>query len=90
MSYCRFGYGGSEVYVFENTPDRFVCCECSLTTLTPQDINTIVTGRQAMLKHLLVHRKAGHNVPDEALDRLRREIKESGEKKPGCPGKARR
>jgi hypothetical protein len=31
---------------------------------------------QEALNHLMEHRKAGHNIPEYALDRLREEIDE--------------
>ncbi|HEX2211024.1 MAG TPA: hypothetical protein VHG93_25295 [Longimicrobium sp.] len=66
MAYCRFGRD-SDVYVYD-VEDGVECCWCRLRK-----------GRQwlrartheAMIHHLLVHRTAGHKVPEEALEELR-------------------
>ena len=74
MSYCRFAWDGSDVYVFGNQDDMFECCGCSLKG----GIFTCKTEKE-MITHLLEHRKKGHCVPQEAIDRLEREMKEARE-----------
>ena len=60
MSYCRFGWDGSDVYVFESSAG-LECCACSLQ-------NTFTTSLpEEMIKHLAVHRRAGQYVPHNAI-----------------------
>ena len=71
MSYARLSKE-SEVYVYQserawNSPE-WNCCWCRLsksrrtaTTSTPEE----------MADHLELHRKAGHLVPQQAIDDLR-------------------
>ena len=69
MSYCRFAWNGSDVYVYGGS-EGLVCCGCHLfpdtffTAQTPED----------MIAHLAEHKKAGHFVPTYAIDRLWQEI----------------
>lgn len=60
MSYCRFGWEGSDVYVFESA-QGIQCCGCKFgkefTTSEPEQ----------MILHLALHRRAGHFVPDSAI-----------------------
>lgn len=69
MSYARFGWDGSDVYVISGF-DRdygsgWGCISC---ILVEEGFFAIV--EQAMINHLLAHRNAGHTVPQEAFDRL--------------------
>ena len=67
MSYCRFGWDGSDVYVYPSG-QGIECCGCKLkqnfTAGTPEE----------MISHLALHRRAGHYVPPAAIDRLWNEI----------------
>ena len=65
MSYCRFGYDGSEVYVYSGA-DGIVCCGCRLDPIE----QTTFELHSEMIAHLLEHRKAGHVVPQYAIDTL--------------------
>jgi hypothetical protein len=61
MSYCRFGWEGSQVYVYESAAG-FECCGCHLlddgfTTKEPEE----------MITHLAQHRRAGQYVPEGAI-----------------------
>jgi hypothetical protein len=59
MSYCRFAWGGSEVYVYEGQ-EGITCCGCALkgcTTSEPEE----------MIAHLALHRRVGHFVPEAAI-----------------------
>lgn len=74
MSYCRFGWGGSNVYVYESDAG-IECCGCCLgdTFVAPcgvsfdeGDHDNSPEHREAaieMVRHLRRHRAAGHNVP---------------------------
>lgn len=61
MSYCRFAWDGSDVYVYESR-EGITCCGCMLggdgfTTSEPEK----------MILHLALHRRAGHFVPEHAI-----------------------
>ena len=68
MSYCRFAWDGSDVYVYENCEDKIVCSMCQL--LDKID-NVEVDTPQEMLAHLKEHINAGHTVPWYAIDALK-------------------
>jgi|GEM_PF-1786803 len=69
MSYCRFWWDGSDVYVFES--ERGIeCCGCKLPDHPP---GFTVQTPEEMIEHLMEHRAAGHTVPEYALEELRRE-----------------
>jgi len=67
MSYCRFGED-SDVYVFEHVDGGWMCCGCWL-----DGRSTTTKTRGGMLAHLRKHRLAGHQVPKDAVSRLREE-----------------
>ena len=69
MSYCRFGSGGSDVYVYRDSGGKVHCCMCSLD----DDCCLVVDGPREMIAHLREHQKAGHCVPAAALQRLESE-----------------
>lgn len=103
MSYCRFGWDGSDVYVYADYRGQFCCCACSLNPSPPIENegieppewlsplermrwhgplfpdSTYVSTEQEMIDHLLEHRRAGHTVPQDAIDRLIDEQGESSE-----------
>lgn len=68
MSYARFGWDGSDVYVFLSVGGKLECCGCSLR---PRIWTYDSTA--AMLAHLEDHRAAGHTVPDDCIERLKEE-----------------
>ena len=75
MSYCRFGEG-SDVYLFYSTDDEYECCGCLLKSKEGDpfgDSFNCVTASE-MLAHLVEHREKGHEVPEEALVRLRGDV----------------
>lgn len=64
MSFCRFGWDGSDVYVFQSD-EGYECCGCRLvpgavTVETPEE----------MIGHLAEHKRAGHFVPEYAITGL--------------------
>jgi hypothetical protein len=88
MSYCRFSDG--DVYMFASTQGGVECCACRLTPQETY-VTELTLGQpqhyqmhgslnfkteQDALAHLEHHRAAGHDVPEYALERLRREIAE--------------
>jgi hypothetical protein len=83
MSYCRKNGENSDLYVV-GTGDAWECLGCSL--IPKGERNEAVWGlitswficdtRQEMLNHVLAHRAEGHKVPEKAIRRLRKEIRE--------------
>lgn len=70
MSYCRFGWDGSDVYVFPSS-GGIECQWCGLLN----DMGSFVAHcPEEMIAHLAAHRRTGHFVPQEAIDRLWNEI----------------
>lgn len=79
MSYCRFS--DADVYMFPslyNNKPVVICCACFLTADFGES-SVILDTKQEALKHLDLHRAAGHNVPEYAYDRLKEEIEEERE-----------
>lgn len=78
MSFARFGWDGSDVYIFEHTSGFIQCCGCSLAKPSnPDDIfgmTDLKTPREA-LEHLEVHVKAGDYVPSDAFTKIKKEYK---------------
>lgn len=78
MSYARFGWDGSDVYVFANMDGLFECMCCALQP-SPRPENLIgydshyEPTAELMVEHLLAHRSAGHVVPNDAISELRAE-----------------
>ncbi len=68
MSYCRFGWEGSDVYVF-GSANGIECCGCKLDTQ-----GTTCGTEEEMITHLALHRRTGHFVPEHAILRLWNEI----------------
>lgn len=63
MSYCRFAWYGSDVYVFES--ERGIeCCGCHL------DGDFVCGTPEEMIVHLGRHRRVGEFVPLFAIERL--------------------
>lgn len=65
MSYARFGWNGSSVYVFLCVSGHLECCACSLGD--KWEFRTT----DAMLAHLDEHVAAGHTVPADCIERLK-------------------
>lgn len=69
MSYCRFGWGGSDVYVYGS--DRGLeCCGCKISYNEDSGEWFSCDTPSEMLAHLAEHKKAGHFVPFYAIRRL--------------------
>lgn len=60
MSYCRFAWDGSDVYVYESS-EGITCCGCMLGT------GCTTNEPEVMIAHLGAHRRAGQFVPDHAI-----------------------
>ena len=84
MTICRWG-PDSDIYAFKDAQTGGYCCmQCLLKGATPssdslQGFDTETTDFRAdtpeeFLQHLLEHKKAGHKVPDHAIEYLQKEI----------------
>jgi hypothetical protein len=73
MAYARFSRD-SDVYVYE-AEGGLVCMGCGLGS----GIETRTLTRSEMIRHLEAHLGAGHNVPMDAIQRLRTEIGVEGD-----------
>lgn len=71
MSYCRFGWQGSEVYVYEGS-DGIVCCGCQLDTTKSSSF--VCETSEEMIAHLGEHRRANQYVPNGVIEELWDEI----------------
>jgi hemerythrin-like domain-containing protein len=75
MSYARFGWEGSDVYIFEHVGGFIECCGCSMASVDEDDPNAFFgsarlnTAREA-LDHLEEHVKVGDNVPMKTFQRI--------------------
>lgn len=72
MSYARFGWEDSDVYVFLAVEGHLECCSCPLANATQRFPSTA-----KMIDHLDAHRAQGHTVPDSTYDGLRAEADEN-------------
>lgn len=59
MSYSRFGWDNSDVYIFEHVGGGIECCGCPL----PEDAQTQFTDLAQLEEHLGAHEAVGHTVP---------------------------
>lgn len=79
MSYARFGWEGSDVYVFEHAGGFIQCCACFLNEIEDgeyfPDSANFKTPREALV-HLDAHVAAGHCVPADTFERMREEYKD--------------
>lgn len=75
MSYCRFAWDNSDVYVYEGERG-FECCGCKLH-------NSFRSNSElGMIVHLVEHLIAGHTVPEYAFTRLLGDYYSKVKKKP--------
>jgi hypothetical protein len=76
MSYCRFSDG--DVYMYP-TNKGIECCACKLTRRNANYglyENKLFDTEEEALAHLKEHIKAGHRVPEYAIEMLEKEMKE--------------
>ena len=64
MSYARFGWEGSDVYVYLDVGGYLACCGCCLSDYWRHD------DTASMIAHLREHQAAGHHVPEETIAEL--------------------
>lgn len=86
MSYCRFGWEGSDVYIYMSVAGWI---ECSACLLQPTKKNTILGhtiqinesfqayDTQEMIYHIKQHREVGHHVPHYVEEDLKNDDKEN-------------
>jgi hypothetical protein len=86
MSYARFGWEGSDVYIYMSTGGWIECCSCSLQPtrqgkLLGEDFEINESFKaydtQEMIHHIAQHRKAGNRVPHYVEEELREDDKEN-------------
>lgn len=73
MSYARFGWWESDVYIFATTIDGrevIECCGCHVN----DGASITCDGPQEMLDHVRGHREFGDHVPSDVDERLQWEI----------------
>jgi hypothetical protein len=71
MSYCRFTDG--DVYMYEHVAGGIYCQLCGLKEI--QNCEVWFCNCRDALNHLKEHLKAGHKVPQRALNLLEEQIK---------------
>lgn len=65
MALCRFGWDGSDVYVFYDIGGFINCCGCKM-----QDKSFHADTEQQMIDHLREHQKRGDHVPADVFEEL--------------------
>ena len=73
MSYARFGWDGSDVYVFRSTL-QMECCGC---WLRKRGEVAYFSTTAEILAHLDEHSAAGHTVCDDTLAELQADAEEN-------------
>jgi hypothetical protein len=73
MSYVRFAWDGSQVYMFEHCDGGIECCGCRFADKTGKGFPRFGTPEEA-IAHLALHRRAGHFVPEYAITGLWNDI----------------
>ena len=72
MSYVRFAWDGSDVYMFEHCDGGIECCGCRFAKQS-EGFPRFGTPEEA-IAHLGLHRRAGHFVPEYAITGLWNDI----------------
>ena len=75
MSYARFGWDGSDVYVFMHVGGWLECCTCILSHESWESFQAGDT--KTMADHLKKHENAGHQVSRDIYDALWEDNKEN-------------
>lgn len=77
MSLARFSET-SDVYVYEHADGGYACCGCLLAAEPFAEVRFTGAGadngESQMAAHMREHRKAGHQVPQQVFDRLRKAV----------------
>jgi hypothetical protein len=75
VSYARFGWYGSDVYVFAHVAGVLECCACILSHEHWESFQASDT--QTMVDHLKKHEDSGHSVPENIYKDLWYDDKEN-------------
>jgi len=73
MSYARFGWDGSDVYIYLDVGGYLSCCACRFHPEIREHFETT----DAMIEHLERHVEAGDTVPVDCFERLRADALEN-------------
>ena len=73
MSFARFGWEDSDVYIFLNVAGHFECCYCGISDQCKY------YSTDEMITHLREHLAAGQTVPEDTFTRLEAERVENDE-----------
>lgn len=74
MALCRFGWDGSDVYVYYDVGGFINCCGCPM-----QEESFHADTEQQMIDHLRAHQKRGDHIPDDVFEELEEIAKERAE-----------
>lgn len=75
MSYARFAWDNSDVYIFATYDGTIECCGCHIN----DGASITRDGPEGMLDHVKSHREFGDTVPSYVDERLEWEIAHPGE-----------
>jgi hypothetical protein len=70
MAYARKGEHGSDIYLYRATDGEWRCVECPLWENQDEILPTI----GAVGAHVLLHKEAGHHIPERCLTRVAMEL----------------
>jgi len=76
MSYARWGWGGSDVYVYMHVGGFLTCTWCPLME-DQEELNFDTKSTQVMAAHLKRHELNGERVPNDIYQRLWEDDKEN-------------
>lgn len=71
MSFSRFSHD-CDVYTYYSVENKYVCSLCSFGG------NPEFEDVEGLVSHLMDHRNAGHQVPDDLIDYIRSGKEEAG------------
>jgi len=83
MSYCRFGWEGSDVYIYASVGGWIECCACSLQPTRKSEFLGFINesfkayDTQQMIDHIKQHREKGERVPDYVEEELMNDHEEN-------------
>lgn len=66
MSYCRMGWDGNDLYMFENVSGVITCSGCRFDDPWIVDLNSV----EEALAHVAKHRAAGHHAPADLEEQI--------------------
>lgn len=73
MSYARFGWDDSDVYVYLDVNGSLCCCACALNWQGDDGVfpaSRYLDTTASMVAHLREHEAAGHEVPGDTFSDL--------------------